>query len=81
MEEEVNKNKKRRRIIRKDPFEGLTRTQIARKFPFKRPIIDHLISDREKIKLLIQLLTVMKLIIRTTHDDRWFDIVKAEVKS
>ena len=72
--------KKKRRIQRNDNSlygDGFnSKTEIAKKQPFKRPIIEHLVSDVSKLKSAAAALTNLRMEIRPTYDGRWFDIVE-----
>ena len=53
-----------------------SKTEIAKKQPFKLPIIEHLVSDRIKLKSVALVLTNLGMAIKPTYDGRWFDIVE-----
>jgi len=70
--------KKKRRIQKNDNSlygDGFnSKTEIAKKQPFKIPIIEHLVSDVSKLKSAAAVLTQLGMEIRPTYDGRWFDI-------
>ena len=78
-------SKKRRKIKSRKDDNSLygdgfnSKTEIAKKQPFKLPIIEHLVSDISKLRTAAAALTNLRMEIKPTHDGRWFDIV--EVKS
>lgn len=68
---------KRRRKIRENPWNGLSKFEIAKRWPYKLPIIEHLIRDPYKLKLVAEMLAALKLKVKATNDGKWFDIVEA----
>jgi len=78
-------SKKRRKIRSRKDDNSLygdgfnSKTEIAKKQPFKLPIIEHLVSNTLKLKSTAAALTNLRMQIKPTYDGRWFDIV--EVKS
>jgi len=72
--------KKKRRVQKNDNSlygDGFnSKTEIAKKQPFKIPIIEQLVSDRIKLKGIASALTNLGMAIKPTYDGRWFDIVE-----
>jgi len=68
-------SKKKRKVIRRNPWDGLRKTEIARRWPFKLPIIHHLISDQRKLRQAAILLKALKMRIKPSSNGEWFDIV------
>lgn len=79
----MSKKRRKRRQQKDDDSlygDGFNRKEdIAEKFPFKFPIIEHLVSSTSKLRNAAAVLTQLKMRINPTHDGRWFDVV--EMKS
>jgi len=67
--------KRRRKQQRKDPFEGLTKTQLARKFPMKERLIEHLMVDGRKFTNAMAKLRALGYRIKVASNEKDFDIV------
>lgn len=69
--------KKTRKRTRRNPWDDLSKYEIAKRWPYKVPIIEHLIVSQRKLKHLAAVLEALKMKVRATSDGSWFDIVEA----
>ena len=70
-------SKKKIKRERRNPWDGLSKFEIAKRWPFKVPIIEHLIISQRKLKYTAAMLEALKMRVRTTSDGAWFDIIGA----
>ena len=67
---------KRRKVrTRKDPFEGLTQFQIARRFPMRTRVIEKLMADSWKFAKAMEVLRALGYTIKVAPNEWDFDIV------
>ena len=66
---------RRKESRRKDPFEGLTQFQIARRFPMRTRLIEKLMSDDRKFTNAMAVMRNLGYTIKVAPNQWDFDIV------
>ena len=66
---------RRKTRTRKDPFEGLTQLQIARRFPMRTRLIEKLMTDSRKFARAMEMLRALGYTIKVAPNQWDFDVV------
>ena len=66
---------RRKTRTRKDPFEGLTQLQIARRFPMRMRLIEKLMTDSRKFARAMEMLRALGYTIKVAPNQWDFDVV------